>query len=867
MTDRPRCERDDDAPTVPREPATERDDNSVADTAHARTVRAPLITKLAESQDSPPPRARSSSQLDLAVGQRLGGRYVVRGFLGMGGMGAVYHVFDETLGEDVALKAVRSAVATTGGLRDEVKIAQKVTHENVCRTYDLEDVEGRHFIKMEYVPGETLAARIEAGSLPITAAIRIARGIAAGLAAAHARGIVHRDLKPGNVMLDGARVVLMDFGLAQYASRSDGDRSGTPGYMSPEQLAGVALDPRSDLFALGCLLYEMLTGERVYGTGSMTEIATRQTTIDAPDVRTKRPEIPKWLARATMLLLARDREQRPSGLALLDRGPSPARWPIVLAVAGVVLIGGGIAWRSTRTPPTWERATVIVTQPGVTAEVVGRAAIALDSASFVFASETGDGEPPSIYRMPITGGSLARLSHFENLDQIRFLRDGSGYVTCGGGFRGNQHRVFLQRLDGSRVELGRGHDPDDCGSQIISTRRIDAGDELSRWQLVAFDKQSGTERVLVEGKIADAIDHPRCDPIGRRVVFSMFTGTSFGVYLVGLDPGAKPVRLTDGETPTFTPGGRSIIYANNRHLHERMLDSERTEQITVDTSGPYFVPEVSPDGSTLLFTREEYAATLYIGGPDRPQGKVLATERNLTRRAHLTADQSKVVVEWPQRDDAIVAIDIQTRAQTTLARGTRSFLSRDGSQVYFAAALTDPKAPDELHVVPVTGGASKLIARIKQHVLRDSYAGHDGVHISLGLVEDGQPTGEVRAMRVVDGELVPEGVGLVLPAPRGPWSARALADQVEITSGDVTRILRCFTLPTWIDDHQIGCLTEPQKIEILDVTTDRRTKIELPWPPRNIALAADGTHWLAIRDTDAVTRLAITNFADRPWAP
>jgi hypothetical protein len=178
---------DDDAPTreaaTRRDAATERDDS---DTAHAPTVRAPLITKLAESVDAQLPRSRSSSHLDLAVGQKLGNRYVVRGFLGMGGMGAVYHVFDETLGEDVALKAVRSAIATTSGLRDEVKIAQKVTHENVCRTYDLEEVAGYQLVKMEYIAGET--RRTDRGrQASITTVIRIARGIAAVAAARAAR--------------------------------------------------------------------------------------------------------------------------------------------------------------------------------------------------------------------------------------------------------------------------------------------------------------------------------------------------------------------------------------------------------------------------------------------------------------------------------------------------------------------------------------------------------------------------------------------------------------------------------------------------------------------------------------------------------
>src|SRR5439155_23897612 len=150
-------------------------------------------------------------------------------------------------------------------LLDETRLAQKVTHPSVCRTYDLEEIAGHLLVKMEYVAGDTLTARLSAtGRFAIDEAVRIARAIADGLAAAHEQGIVHRDLKPSNVMLSRNRVVLMDFGIARRIASASGKTAGTLGYMAPEQIANLTVDGRADLYALGCVLYAMLTGEQVF---------------------------------------------------------------------------------------------------------------------------------------------------------------------------------------------------------------------------------------------------------------------------------------------------------------------------------------------------------------------------------------------------------------------------------------------------------------------------------------------------------------------------------------------------------------------------------------------------------------------------
>ena len=289
------------------------------------------------------------SPVTLAVGERLGGRYLIQSFLGEGGMGAVYRALDEQLGEDIALKVVRTTAVDT--LRDEVRLAQKVTHPNVCRTYDLEVIDGQHLVKMEYVEGETLAVRLERDRrLPIGEALRIARAIAEGLAAAHDKGIVHRDLKPGNVMLAGDRVVLMDFGIASLIASPVADVAGTLGYMAPEQIKKGDVDGRADYYALGCLLYEMLTGEHVF-TGDPVLITAQHGWSVAPSVRDKRRETPRWLARAVKLLLAKEPAERPAGVALLRRGPRRTLLPITMvALVAVAVAAVVFATRSTVVP-------------------------------------------------------------------------------------------------------------------------------------------------------------------------------------------------------------------------------------------------------------------------------------------------------------------------------------------------------------------------------------------------------------------------------------------------------------------------------------------------------------------------------------
>jgi serine/threonine-protein kinase len=213
-------------------------------------------------------------------GTILGGRYRIIGKLGKGGMGEVFRADDLKLGQAVALKFLPAEVdrdpARLTQLHTEVRMARQVSHPNVCRVYDIDEVDGHTFLSMEYVDGEDLSSLLtRIGRFPEDRALEIARQICVGMAAAHGRGVIHRDFKPANVMLDSAgHVRITDFGLAGLAGEAV--RAGTPAYMAPEQLAGGEVTERSDVYSLGLVLYEIFTGKRALQGTNLAELIHRR---------------------------------------------------------------------------------------------------------------------------------------------------------------------------------------------------------------------------------------------------------------------------------------------------------------------------------------------------------------------------------------------------------------------------------------------------------------------------------------------------------------------------------------------------------------------------------------------------------------
>jgi len=245
------------------------------------------------------------------------GRYKILGELGRGAMGIVYRAQDPALDRVVALKTIILADDAEG--REEyqkrffleAKAAGKLTHPSIVTTYDFGEQDGVAYLAMELLEGTDLRTRLKEGALPPAEAVEVARQVAEGLGFAHERGIVHRDVKPGNIMLlERGRAKIMDFGLARMRAADHktvtGMVLGTPKYMSPEQVAGSPVDQRSDLFSLGIVLYEMLTGSRLFGAEDMTQIMHNVTYQEHEPPTRLKPELPAMLDFVVARALKKD---------------------------------------------------------------------------------------------------------------------------------------------------------------------------------------------------------------------------------------------------------------------------------------------------------------------------------------------------------------------------------------------------------------------------------------------------------------------------------------------------------------------------------------------------------------------------------
>lgn len=243
-------------------------------------------------------------------------RYEVIDLVGQGGMGQVYKAIDRELDEVVALKLLKPKLSSDpvviSRFKQEIKLTRKIKHKNVARIFDLGEVGGFKFISMEYIDGKSLKDLIlSGGQLSIPLAMHVWRQVLEGVAAAHDEGIVHRDIKPQNIMVSrDYTAFVLDFGIARSLDSEDlfqkGVLIGSPAYMSTEQALRKEIDHRSDIYSLGVLLFELLTGQTPFRAHSLVAAANKHVTETPPDPRTIRPEIPEWMAKLILRCLEKD---------------------------------------------------------------------------------------------------------------------------------------------------------------------------------------------------------------------------------------------------------------------------------------------------------------------------------------------------------------------------------------------------------------------------------------------------------------------------------------------------------------------------------------------------------------------------------
>jgi serine/threonine-protein kinase len=319
----------------------------------------------------------------------LGRRYTLLDQLGRGGMAVVWRAHDDVLGRDVAVKVLAGRHATDPvsrrRIRDEARAAAALSHPNIAQVHDYGESEYEGvvtpYVVMELIPGGTLHERLARGPLPPSEAMRIGAEVAAALAAAHADGLVHRDIKPANVMVTPAGAAkVVDFGIAA-AAATEADASelfGTPAYLAPERLLGGVVEPASDVYALGVLLYRLLSGHSPWTADTTTQMLSAHIYVE-PEPLTPQPSVPEYVTELCNRCLAKDPTMRPSardvaevlaraaGVLVVvptgDAAPVIAerkrrRWPIVVAAALVVVLLIGSVWaltgrRSNPRGPAW----------------------------------------------------------------------------------------------------------------------------------------------------------------------------------------------------------------------------------------------------------------------------------------------------------------------------------------------------------------------------------------------------------------------------------------------------------------------------------------------------------------------------------
>jgi serine/threonine protein kinase len=547
---------------------------------------------------------------DLEPGSQLG-PYEILGDAGAGGMGRVYRASDNRLGRVVAIKVLRAEFSHR--LRIEARAISALNHPHVCALYDIGDQQGLAYLVMEWVEGESLAACLARGPLPLDAVLRYGGEIAGALAAAHARGIVHRDLKPANIMITAAGAKVLDFGVAHMAQDGEtceGAVVGTAAYMSPSQWNGSPADARSDVFALGLVLCEMLTGVR----------PLREAPAPPPNAPAELARLIESCLRADAAARVQSMEEVQSALNRLRLAPEapvrhraikPARLAALAAVAlGVVVVGWQIS--RGRSPQLAETPAVRdVRRPAPPEPVVRPAAIAKEAAPKRAPSLPLEPPPPPLLTVLAADPGLKRDPSFSpDGTRVAYAWHQPGvrsYRVCVRQVNSDDEPVCL--TDGSTDDWGPAWSPD--GRRIAFQRRT--GDAGLFW-VSAF---GGPEHLIARMARPehDSLPQLSWSRDGKWIAApDRASAQSTSLALFAVDSTEKRSLTANpfgtDHAPAFSPDGRSLAYASCRHpadpcdIHAITLDRDatvRADRTMTDES--IYIRGLSwlPDGKSLVF--------------------------------------------------------------------------------------------------------------------------------------------------------------------------------------------------------------------------------------------------------------------------
>ncbi len=607
------------------------------------------------------------------IGKRLA-HYEITSHLGSGGMGEVYQATDLKLGRSVALKMLPAELASDAErarrIEREARTLAVLNHPAIAAIYGIEEVGSQPFFVMELVLGQTLAEKLALGPLPKVEALRIARDIAIALEAAHERGIVHRDLKPANVKItpDGA-VKLLDFGLAKAASNAladgapittlaaDGSRFagvlGTPAYMSPEQALGQAVDERTDVWAFGAVLYEMLTGKRAFPGATSTE--TIASVIKSDPDWDALPELPPLVYAFLKQCLRKDSRQRVRSITdvrlALDGAydlpattaphgtPRPARrfgWPLAALAIAAAAATAGVYYAGASSP---QARPITVRQLTFRQGTVHQARFATDEQVIVY-SARWDGAPPRLFTTRFEGFQ-SRPIDLPAADLLALSRDNELAISLGRpAVDGFQPRGVL-----ARVPLSGGA-PRVLGDHVVGVEYGPDG------QIAAMIRRAGSmaELEFPVGNVihrSSAITGMRVSPDGRRICF----GTDYGWLWAG-ELGEPPRQLIEERLPrisrcAWTPDGREIWFSFSAtgatHTRIEAIDPDTGSRRLVKTfTGWTELQSVRSDKATLISSGNMRFASRGSPASDEPERDLSVFDA--TRVAYLSASGKEVLL-------------------------------------------------------------------------------------------------------------------------------------------------------------------------------------------------------------------------------
>jgi eukaryotic-like serine/threonine-protein kinase len=737
----------------------------------------------------------------LSAGDRLG-PYRIVGLIGAGGMGEVYRATDPRLGRDVALKILRRSTDAEHLARfsREARAASSLNHPNIVAVFDVETEAGVPYIVTELLEGETLRDKLDHGLLPYKKGIDYGIQIAQALDAAHAKGIWHRDVKPANAFVtNDGRVKLLDFGLAKLSEREAiagaddltvketthaGEVFGTAGYMSPEQVLGQPVDHRTDIFALGAILYEVFTGARAFQRPSNVQTMTAVLQDDPIDPLTLNAKLPPAAAALVGRCLEKNKEDRFQsardlafdlqqlrdlswGTAALSPVRSRLRRRLLpaLLAAAVLIEGGllGVVLLRPATPATFAQLTFARGR-------IGGARFTSDGQTVVY-SQAREGPAPEVWRLDLAESPLSRTLGYPGGTDVLAARTGELALSMRRRFLLGERFVGTLALapvgGGSPHEVAENvedADWDAAGSQLAVVRSTGdvGGQSWIEYRGFTLHKTSGSLRFLRISRDGEHIAFLE-DPAGR--------GVGGAVYLVDLKDGAR--KLTDDWANVrglaWSPGGDEIWFTaggpgRNRAL--RAVDLKGQQRLLLEAPGSLTLWDIARDGRLLLTSDEERHAVIGV-----PPGET--TERELSwfdnsAVADLSADGRRLLfgdrfgIYLRATDGAAAPIDLG------LKEGFADRISPDGKTV-----LATTQSVNQLLLVPTGAGTPQ---QVPAHGIA-SYAGAfwfpDGRRILFNGKEAGH---DLRSyVQDIDGgpprALTPENTRALAISPNGEWAA------------------------------------------------------------------------------------------------